>query len=179
VWWGGGGAGRGGGGGGGRPPTAMLGAGLALATSALLLSGLSPTTPLTQLIAAYIAFGVGSGLVNAPITAAAVSGMPRAQAGLAAALASTGRQVGITLGVAMAGSMVVRGPDASGQAFAASTHPYWWIVFGVGCTICALAMASTSGLARRSAERVASLLDPPVDEGVAAASLGGPVRTTG
>ena len=38
------------------------------------------------------------GFVNAPITNTAVSGMPRAQAGVAAAVASTSRQIGQTLG---------------------------------------------------------------------------------
>ena len=51
-------------------------------------------------------FGIGFGFVNAPITNAAVSGMPRAQAGVAAAIASTSRQIGQTLGVAVVGSLV-------------------------------------------------------------------------
>ena len=39
-------------------------------------------------------FGIGFGFVNAPITNAAVSGMPREQAGVAAAIATTSRQFG-------------------------------------------------------------------------------------
>ena len=46
------------------------------------------STPLARLMAAYVVFGVGFGFVNAPITNAAVSGMPRAQAGVAAAIAT-------------------------------------------------------------------------------------------
>ena len=45
------------------------------------------TTPLAWLLAAYVVLGLGFGFVNAPITNTAVSGMPRAQAGVAAAIA--------------------------------------------------------------------------------------------
>ena len=52
-------------------------------------------------------FGIGFGAVNPPITYTAVSGMPNNQAGVAAAaVASTSRQVGQTLGVAIIGSIV-------------------------------------------------------------------------
>ncbi len=60
----------------------------------------------------YVLFGIGFGFVNAPITNTAVSGMPRAQAGVAAAVASTSRQLGQTLGVAVVG----RGPGRPGSA---------------------------------------------------------------
>jgi hypothetical protein len=59
-----------------------------------MLVGLSATTPFTWLFTAYVVFGIGFGFVNAPITNTAVSGMPRAQAGVAAAIASTSRQIG-------------------------------------------------------------------------------------
>src|SRR5213082_2475072 len=57
------------------------------------------------LIAAHSVFGLGFGMVNPPITNTAVSGMPGAQAGVAAAVASTSRQVGQTLGVAVLGAV--------------------------------------------------------------------------
>ena len=41
---------------------------------------------------------IGFGMVNAPVTFAAVSGMPRAQAGIASAVASTSRQIGVCRG---------------------------------------------------------------------------------
>ncbi len=76
-------------------------AGAALTSSCLMLVGLRATTPFTWLFIAYVVFGIGFGFVNAPITTTAVSGMPRAQAGVAAAIASTSRQIGQTLGVAV------------------------------------------------------------------------------
>ena len=57
------------------------------------------------LLPAYFLFGIGFGMVNPPITNTAVMGMPEAQAGVAAAVASTSRQVGQTLGVAVAGAI--------------------------------------------------------------------------
>jgi MFS family permease len=80
-------------------------AGLRHATvvSALMMTQLTATTPLPFLLLTYVIFGIGFGMVNAPITNTAVSGMPKAQAGLAAAVASTSRQIGASLGVALGG----------------------------------------------------------------------------
>ncbi len=52
-------------------------AGSALFASCLALVRLSGTTPFSWLFTAYVIFGAGFGFVNAPITNAAVSGMPR------------------------------------------------------------------------------------------------------
>ena len=53
-------------------------------------------------------------MVNPAITNNAVAGMPLAQAGVAAAIASTSRQVGAALGVAVAGTVVAASRAASG-----------------------------------------------------------------
>jgi EmrB/QacA subfamily drug resistance transporter len=143
----------------GRARLAILAAGAAMATGALVLTGLAKDTPLPILVAAYAVFGVGMGSINAPITNAAVSGMPRSQAGLAAAVASTSRQVGASLGVALAGSLAGGGIEAAHRAdFAASTHVVFWVIAGYGVAIVALGVVSTGARARASAERVASLL---------------------
>jgi len=47
------------------------------------------------LVVAYLVYGAGAGLVSAPITNTALSGMPRDQAGVAGAIASTFRQAGV------------------------------------------------------------------------------------
>ena len=64
---------------GARLPLVIGGVGIAVGGGLLLL--LDASTPLTLLFLAYVVFGVGFGLINAPITNAAVSGMPLAQAG--------------------------------------------------------------------------------------------------
>jgi MFS family permease len=146
----------------GRARIALVVAGAAMATGALLLTGLAQNTPLSYLLAAYGIFGIGLGMVNAPITNTAVSGMPRSHAGIASAVASTSRQVGASLGVALAGSLAGTGIEsANGPDFAAATHVFFWVSAGLGMAIVALGIASTGTRARASASRVAFLLDGP------------------
>jgi hypothetical protein len=78
-------------------------AGIAIMASGIMLTRLAAGPPMSWLIACYLAFGIGNGMVNPAITNTAVSGMPRSQAGVAAAIASTSRQVGTALGVAVDG----------------------------------------------------------------------------
>ncbi len=144
----------------GTRPSLLL-AGVATIVSAVLLTSLDPTTPLWYLIVTYVIFGIGFGLVNAPITNTAVSGMPRAQAGLAAAVASTSRQVGASLGVAIGGALAsATGPDPR-LGFAAATHAFWWLVVGCGVVVVVLGFASTGAWAKLSMRRIAALLEEP------------------
>jgi EmrB/QacA subfamily drug resistance transporter len=156
----------------GARPSLVLG-GLALVAGALMLTGLNPTTPIGFLLIAYAIFGLGSGLVNPPITNTAVSGMPPAQAGVAAAVASTSRQVGMTLGVAVvgavAGTVGARAGAGAGGGFAAATHPAWWIIAVLGAVVAALGFATTSPWAHRSAVATAQRLQHE-DEPVAVAA---------
>jgi EmrB/QacA subfamily drug resistance transporter len=138
-------------------------AGSAMALGAIPLTRLSEHTSSAVLIGCFLVFGFGFGMVNAPITNTAVSGMPRAQAGVAAAIASTSRQVGGSLGVAVIGAAVVsgvRGPQVSG--FAAASHAGWWIVFGCALAVLALGLLTTGRWARGTAERTAAAMPAPV-----------------
>jgi len=146
----------------GRARLALVVAGAAMAIGALLLTALAQQTPLAYLLAAYAIFGIGLGTVNAPITNTAVSGMPRSHAGLASAVASTSRQVGASLGVALAGALAGTGIESAHRPdFAAATHPVFWVVSGLGVGIVVLGLVSTGARARASAARVAFLLDEP------------------
>lgn len=136
---------------------ALVVAGSALMIGALLFVGLDLATPLGQLVAGFGVFGIAIGMINAPITNAAVSGMPRAQAGVASALASTSRQVGATLGIALSGSIV--GVSASDSRFSYATRPFWWIVLAGGAAIVVLGVIATSARARASAHGVALLVE--------------------
>lgn len=91
------------------PRIPLLIAGGAMAVSGLMLAAFDAETGTVSMFAAYVLFGLGFGSVNAPITNTAVSGMPRSQAGVAAAVASTSRQIGQTLGVAVIGAVWRRG----------------------------------------------------------------------
>jgi EmrB/QacA subfamily drug resistance transporter len=141
---------------GARPSLVIAGA--ALVVGSALLVGLTPTTPSGYLFAAYFLFGLGAGMINPPITNTAVSGMPPSQAGVAAALASTCRQVGMTLGVAVIGA--ISGGTLSGAigpGFAAATHAGWWICAGLGLVCLVLGVLTTTrwaeGTAGATAER--------------------------
>jgi MFS family permease len=129
--------------------------------SGIMLTRLARDTSLGYLIASYVTFGIGSGLVNPPITNAAVSGMPRSQAGVAAGIASTSRQVGTALGVAVLGSVALsslHGPFRAG--FAQASHVGWWIIAACGAAILVLGLVTSGRWARTTAERTASLLMP-------------------
>jgi EmrB/QacA subfamily drug resistance transporter len=138
-----------------RPSLLAAGAGFLLST--LVLTRLSVSTPMVLILLAYVLFGVGLGMVNPAITNNAVAGMPLSQAGVAAAIASTGRQVGAALGVAVAGT-VVSASHEKGSDFTQATHPIWWIMTGCGAIILLLGWASNTSWAHASTGRVASLL---------------------
>jgi EmrB/QacA subfamily drug resistance transporter len=143
------------------PRLPLLVAGVAMTGGGLLLTGLTPGTSVAWLMAAYVTFGIGSGLVNAPITNTAVSGMPVAQAGVAAAVASTSRQVGQSLGVAVVGSAVASALHGQLRVgLTQASHAGWWIITGCGVAVLLIGLL-TSGrwalaTAARTAERITS-----------------------
>jgi len=126
----------------------------ALALGASLLIGLNLHTPLLRLLVGYILFGAGFGLVNAPISNAAVSGMPRAQAGVAGAVASTSRQIGATLGVAVTGSIAA---VASGSTVDPTSALAWILIAACGLSVLVPAIVSTGPWATGTAERTRAL----------------------
>jgi EmrB/QacA subfamily drug resistance transporter len=147
------------------PKVPLVIAGIALCAGGLALTGLDRGTSYGWLITSYVIFAVGFGMVNAPVTNTAVSGMPRSQAGVAAAVASTSRQVGAALGVAIVGSVINTG---SGGAMAtdlvSASRPGWWIIAGAGACVLVLGVLSTSSRAVRSADRTAAAFRAPAAE---------------
>jgi hypothetical protein len=113
-----------------------------------------------RLIASYVVFGAGFGTVNAPITNTAVSGMPIQQAGVAAALASTSRQVGQLLGVAVIGTVISSAAGATVAARVLGAGAGWWIVAGCGLLVLVLGLVTTGTWARGTAERTARRMAP-------------------
>jgi hypothetical protein len=82
--------------------------------------------------------------------------MPPSQAGVAAAVATTSRQVGLTLGVAAVGVVATAGVEGSlHDHLAANSHPAWWLIAVIGAGIVALGLAASTAAARASAERTA------------------------
>ncbi|WP_431894566.1 MFS transporter [Nonomuraea sp. bgisy101] len=134
-----------------RLPTLL--AGLAMAASGVLFAAFGAWRSDALMFTAYVLFGVGFGMVNAPITNTAVSGMPREQAGVAASIASTSRQIGISLGVAVIGSVIA----ATGPASPAGTTA-WWIIAGCGAAVLAVGGLTTGAWAAATADRTAELM---------------------
>jgi MFS family permease len=119
----------------------LLVAGGSFLVSTLILTELSVHTPMALLMFAYALFGVGLGMINPAITNSAVAGMPLSQAGVAAAVASTSRQVGASLGVAVAGTIIATG-RVSGSDLTDSTHPIWWIMTDCAAIVVLLGYSS-------------------------------------
>jgi len=130
----------------------LLGAAASFLCASLIMTTFTPTTSLFIVAAAYVLMGAGFGLVNAPITNTAVSGMPRTQAGVAAAVASTSRQVGSSLGAAIFGSII-----ASSANFTHASSLCWWLAAGCAVVVGVLGIITTSSSARASAARTAAI----------------------
>jgi len=142
---------------GSRP--SLIVSGVLLAVSGLGLTRLTTETPHLELAVLYVVFGLGFGTINAPITVTAVSGMPLSQAGVAAAIASTSRQTGSAIGVAVAGTLTGAGAaTVLGQSFAGGTHLLWWVVAASGVAVAVIGYVSTTPWAGRSTETVRALL---------------------
>lgn len=134
------------------PRLPLVVAGSTTTAVAVVVALVGPTTPLWVLLTAYGVYGVGFGLVNPPITNTAVSGMPRSQAGVAAAVASTSRQVGQSLGVAVSGTVV-----AGAAALASGISAAWWVVGTATLLVGVIGVLATTARARATADRVADL----------------------
>ncbi|OIJ96167.1 MFS transporter [Streptomyces sp. MUSC 14] len=124
-----------------RTPLLVAGAGITASGLLAVAATRSAHPSGTLLSLTYLLFGLGFGFVNAPITYTAVSGMPRAQAGVAAAIAATSRQIGSSLGIAVIGAAV-----AAGSGTAA-----WWIIAGCGAAVLVLGAATTGRRAAATA----------------------------
>ncbi|MEV6055946.1 MFS transporter [Streptomyces sp. NPDC052107] len=143
------------------PRLPLLIAGAAMTASGVLFAAFEAETSNTTLLVGYVLFGIGFGFVNAPITNTAVSGMPRAQAGVAAAVASTSRQLGQTLGVAVIGAVLASGIHSSAfrDTFVPAARPGWWILTACGLSVLVLGFLTSGRWAHMTAERTAEKLE--------------------
>jgi EmrB/QacA subfamily drug resistance transporter len=143
------------------PRLPLIVAGIATTAGGIMLTRITRDSTLGYLIASYVVFGIGGGMVNAPITNTAVSGMPVSQAGVAAGIASTSRQVGSTLGVAVGGSAVLSALHGSLRlGFVDASRVGWWIIVGCGVAILLVGLVTSGRWARSTAQRTADQLMP-------------------
>ena len=136
----------------------LVAAGIMITAATLMLADLTVTAPVWAVVAIFAVFGAGFAMANAPITTTAVSGMPTDRAGAASAVASTSRQVGVSIGVALCGSLAGAALTASAAQYTADARPLWLMCAVLGLVITTLAVWSTSRPAIRSAERLAPLI---------------------
>jgi EmrB/QacA subfamily drug resistance transporter len=141
----------------------LVAAGIMITAATLMLADLTVTAPVWAVVAIFAVFGAGFAMANAPITTTAVSGMPTDRAGAASAVASTSRQVGVSIGVALCGSLAGAALTASTARYTADARPLWLLCALLGLAITALAIWSTSRPAIRSAERLAPLIAGPAE----------------
>ncbi|RKN34964.1 MFS transporter [Streptomyces hoynatensis] len=157
------------------PRLPLVTAGAALALGGLASLGLGQEAPLPGLLAVHLLFGVFLATVNPPISNTAVSGMPPSMAGLAASMASVGRQTGTTLGVALAGAIVGPSLSRGGAAFTEAERGVWWLVAALGLGVLALGLLTTGRRAAAGAARAAALFDT-LEAGETGGAARGPRR---
>jgi EmrB/QacA subfamily drug resistance transporter len=149
------------------PRPSLLLAGAMICVGALMSMRITADTALVYVLASYLAFGVGQGVVNAPITNTTVSGMPRSHAGVAAAVATTSRQIGTSLGVAIVGSILTTHISASiADDLVRAGRPALLLLAGLGLMVVVVGAVTTSKWARRTTDGIAHLFGE--DESVTA-----------
>jgi MFS family permease len=141
----------------------LIVAGIGIGGTGVLLAFINQATPIWWLLIAYTVMGFGNAAVGAPISQTAVAGMPRERIGIATGISSTSRQVGATLGVAIAGA-VLAGHSGNGAAIADNNHIGWIINAGYGGVILVIGLLSTTKWAHASAHAVSDALttEPPL-----------------
>ncbi|MFE2107595.1 MFS transporter [Kitasatospora sp. NPDC059463] len=91
-------------------PRVLIAAGLLLAAAgAALFARIEPDTAFTGYAAAFVLFGLGCGLANAPSTALAVSHVPHGREGEAGGTVNAARQIGAVLGTSILGTLITSG----------------------------------------------------------------------
>jgi EmrB/QacA subfamily drug resistance transporter len=146
------------------PRVPLVIAGICITLGSAAVARVSGGFPDGYLAVAFEVFGIGIGMVNPVVTNVAVSGMPRAQLGVATGIASASRQVGQTLGVAIAGSILAGSLSGSMRTeFTHASHGAWWLLAGCGYLVLVLAFVATSKWASWTASKTAITFGPAVD----------------
>jgi MFS family permease len=133
----------------------VLSAGVAVMGIGMAFLALLPgDVDIVWLLAGTLVVGIGYAVVNAPISTVAVGSMPRERAGVAAAVASSGRNIGLVLGIAVVGSAVasrlVDPPPSPGPELADALGDALQLGYGL-CAALALTCAAVGMLTLRSA----------------------------
>jgi hypothetical protein len=126
-----------------------------------MLTGLGPRTSVRFLLGAHAVFGFGFALVSPPIANTAVSGMAPAQAGVAAAVATTSRQRGYPWAWPCSAPSP-RAVWAARSGPVCARHTARLVDRGrSGLAVAALGYLTTTSWARGTARRTAERLEEP------------------
>jgi len=136
-----------------RPPLVL--GGLILAAAGCVLAVIPDDVGMPPLAGLFALIGLSLGLVNPPITTTAVAGMPLSQAGAASGVAASSRQVGIALGVALAGLV-----SGNGGLTLVSARSIWVLMALAGALITALGLLAAAPWARRTVDDRGPLFEP-------------------
>ncbi len=127
---------------GSRPP--LLGSGAAITVGSAMMIALTPTTPVLLLLVICALFGIGYAMAGPPAVSASLAGMPPDRAAMAAAINSTSKQVGLSIGVALCGVLASGALGLEPPDFTADARPLWWACAAMGVAIAVLGVVSTS-----------------------------------
>jgi EmrB/QacA subfamily drug resistance transporter len=146
---------------GARWPLVVGGAALAVGCLALA-EAPAAAAGLPLLAFGFLVFGAGYGAVNTVVFAAAVAGLPSAQAGVAGGISSAGRQAGQSLGVSVTGAILAVGLHGPlRNDFTAASHPAWMLNAACGLVVLMLGLVTTSPRAIRTAARAVGPVSQP------------------
>ncbi|MFF1876381.1 MFS transporter [Leifsonia sp. NPDC058230] len=129
----------------GKARATLVVAGLALTAAPIALAAFGPATPLGWIVIPFIVFGAGYGLLNDPVNVTAVSRLPNEQAGVAASLVSTSRQLGSVLGVAIVGSILA----GSGSSGVVASPSGFGVAVSAVLACCGLAIIGVNAVSTR------------------------------
>ena len=154
-----------------------------LSLGLFLLSRVDVSTPLPQLVANLVLIGVGVGLFNAPNSSAVMGAVPSARRGVAAAILSTARTLGNTLGLGLAGAIfttALAGRDLANPAFVVEAVGVGFMTASALAFLGALTSASRPSTRRAVGAATASARAPTAAESQAGPTIapGGTERST-
>jgi EmrB/QacA subfamily drug resistance transporter len=127
---------------------------LILSLGLFLLSRLEAATPLPFLIATQAIIGIGVGVFNTPNSSAVMGAVPGSRRGVAAAILSTARTLGNTLGLGLAGAIFTT--VLAGRELANSTFVVQSVSAGFATASVLALVAAVTSAARPSTPREAA-----------------------
>jgi len=117
---------------------------LILAIGLIVLSRLGPATPASLTVAGLALAGLGTGIFVSPNTSALLGSAPRQRQGIASGILATARNVGMVLGVGLAGAILTTFTAAGGDAMLFSAIPTAFVVAS-GLGVVGMVVSSVRG----------------------------------